>query len=325
MMSMNAKALLSALLTSAAIGAAPPPAPPALEKVEVRQLQMGVMATLTVFAHDADAARAACGRAFARVLELNSVLSDYDPTSELRQLIAQAGRGPQPASPDLLLVLGHARTVAEQTAGQLDPTVGPLVQLWREARRARTLPDPAALAAARALTGFAHLQINAANRTIALDRPGMKLDLGAVAKGYAGDEALRVLREAGYPVAMFEAGGDLVFGDPPPGAAGWPVELPWTNQPLRHLANCALSVSGDTVQYVEIGGRRYSHVVDPSTGCGLTNRLLCVVQAPRGLISDPLSTAGTLMPEAEFRALLARHYPDVQAWVEPAPAQTARP
>jgi thiamine biosynthesis lipoprotein len=197
MMAMNAKALLSALLTSAAIGAAPPPAPPALEKVEVRQLQMGVMATLTVFAADPAAARAACGRAFARVLELNSVLSDYDPTSELRQLIAQAGRGPQPASPDLLLVLGHARTVAEQTAGQLDPTVGPLVQLWREARRARALPDPAQLAAARALAGFAHLHLDPAGRTITLDRPGMKLDLGAVAKGYAGDEALRVLREAG--------------------------------------------------------------------------------------------------------------------------------
>ena len=312
-------------LAVANIGASPAPPAATPGKVEVRQLQMGVMATLTVFADDAAAARQACARAFDRVRALNASLSDYDPDSELRRLVARAGRGPVPASPDLFFVLGHARTVAEQTGGQLDPTVGPLVQLWREARRTKVLPDPAQLAAARALTGFAHLHLDPATRAITLDQPGMKLDLGAVAKGYAGDEALRVLREAGFPIAMFEAGGDMVFGDPPPGLTGWPVELPQPGQPVRHLANCALSVSGDTVQYVEIGGRRYSHVVDPATGCGLTNHLMCVVQAPRGLISDPLSTAGTLMPEAAFRALLAARYPDVQAWVFPAPAQAARP
>lgn len=316
----KSKVFFAAAVTCLAIGAAPPPAPPTPIRVEVSQLQMGVKATLTVYAPDLAAGRTACARAFERVRELNGILSDYDPDSELRRLVARAGTGPVPVSADLFRVLAAARELAVQTGGQVDPTVGPLVQLWREARRAKKLPDPAALAAARTLTGYHQLILDTTHRTVALARPGMKLDLGAIAKGFAGDEAIAVLRAAGYPCAMFEAGGDMVFGDAPPGAAGWPVEVLNPARPRFEMANGALSVSGAIVQFAEIEGRRYSHVIDPTTGYGLTNHLMCVVKAPRGLLSDPLCTGGTLMTEPAFRALLAHHYPGVQAWVLPAPA-----
>lgn len=314
------KVFLTAACTLFGVGAAPPPAPPTPVRVEVSQLQMGVKATLTVYAPDLAAGRAACEQAFGRVRELNSILSDYDPDSELRRLMARAGTGPVPVSADLFTVLAQAREVAAQTGGRVDPTIGPLVQRWREARRAKTLPAPEALAAAREQVGFDKLLLDATHRTAALAQPGMKLDLGAIAKGFAGDEAIAALRAAGYPSAMFEAGGDMVFGDPPPGATGWPVEVPGTGLPRFEVANGALSVSGDTMQFAEIAGRRYSHVIDPATGYGLTNHLMCVVKAGHGLLSDPLSTAGTLMPEAAFRALLKERYPEVRAWVFPAPS-----
>ena len=316
----KSKVFLMAALPFFGVGAAPVPAPPRAELVEVRQLQMGVMATISVYAADPAAARAACARAFARVRELNDVFSDYDPASELRRLVARAGAGPVPVSAELFAMLDFAKTFAARSGYRLDPTVGPLVQAWREARRLKRMPAPDALAAARALVGAERLRLDPATRTAELALPGMKLDLGAFAKGYAGDEALRVLREAGFPAAMIEAGGDMVFGDPPPGTDGWPVVEPGRPGATNRLARCALSASGDTVQFVEIEGRRYSHVVDPATGLGLTNRLMCVVRAPRGLWSDALSTAGTLMPEPAFRAMIERHFPGAEARVLPAPA-----
>ncbi len=294
-----------------------------LVRVEVRQLQLGVMAVLTVYAPDEQAGRRACALAFDRVRALSAVCSTLDPDSEVSALQARAGVGPVPVSAELFAVLSLAHTLAAQTDGRLDPTVGPLVRLWRRARLDRALPDPAALATAGRLTGYRHMQFDAAAGTVALALPGMRLDLGAFAKGLAGDLALAVLRSNGLHRAMIEAGGDMVFGAAPPGRPGWPVATPHPGLPVLELADTALSVSGDTVQYVEVAGRRYSHVVDPATGIGLTNRLMCVVQAPCGALSDPLATAGTLMPEPAFRALLARHHPTARTWVFPSPEPPA--
>ena len=113
--------------------------------------------------------------------------------------------------------------------------------------------------------------------------PDMQLDLGGIAKGYAADQALAVLRSHGLPRALVAASGDIAVGDPPPGKRNWRVavgKLDATNgEPARilYLNNAAVSTSGDAEQFVEIGGRRYSHIVDPRTGVGLTERLQVTV------------------------------------------------
>ena len=134
-----------------------------------------------------------------------------------------------------------------------------------------------------------------------------------MAKGHVGDRALAALREAGLPRAMFEAGGDMVFGDAPPGEAGWPVRPDLAGWPQLRLANTALAVSGDTEQSVVIGGRRYGHVVDPRTGEPIPTRRACLVTAATGLVADPLATLGTLMPEDAFHALTVTHHPGATA------------
>src|SRR6185437_3752892 len=106
--------------------------------------------------------------------------------------------------------------------------------------------------------------------------PGMRLDLGGIAMGYAVDEAMRVLREMGITRALLNASGDILAGDPPPGATGWKIGIaPLASKdgpPSRYvlLANAAVTTAGDAAQFVEIGGRRYSHIVDPHTGLGLS-------------------------------------------------------
>lgn len=295
---------------SAADEASPPPV-----RVSVRQFQMGMLVRLTVYAPDRPSGEAACKKAFQRIREINLALSDYEPRSELSVFCRRAGEGPVVVSEHLFRVLACSRRLAELTNGRFDPTAAPVIRLWRQARQEGRAPDPALLEKARALVGWDDVRLDPVARTAALLRPGMQLDLGAIGKGYAGDQALAVLREEGVPSAVYEAGGDLVFGDPPPGATGWLVETPDIEWPPRRLTGVARGVSGDVRQHLEVDGIRYSHVVDPASGKGVTSRRFCIVEAPLGLHADPLATIGTLLPPDAFRTLLRTTFPDARAWV----------
>jgi thiamine biosynthesis lipoprotein len=145
----------------------------------------------------------------------------------------------------------------------------------------------------------------------------MQLDLGGVAKGYACDEAQRVLRENGVTLALFEAGGDIAVSGAPPGERGWQVDIAAGTSGRLTLVHAAVSSSGDTEQYVEIGGRRYSHIVDPRTGLGLTDRVAVTVVAPRGITSDSLATAISVLGRVAGMRLAAG-FPGVTAFIRPA-------
>lgn len=281
------------------------------ERYEFAQLHMGVKVRLVVYARDEPAATRACRAAFARFAELEQILSDYRPDSELMRLCARAGGEPVRVSRDLYTVLSHAMALARRSEGAFDPTVGPVVALWRTARKAGRLPPDDALRQARALVGWRHLRLEAAPRTARLALPGMRLDLGGIAKGFAADAALAALKQHGVSRALIEAGGDIVVGDAPPGQEGWRIEVPGIGPDgaARTLvvANQAVSTSGDTEQFVEIDGRRYSHVVDPRTGLGLTTRVAATVVARRGLLADGLSTTACVLGPEKGPALVASY------------------
>jgi thiamine biosynthesis lipoprotein len=172
------------------------------------------------------------------------------------------------------------------------------------------LPAPRQLEDARRLVGWQLVKLDRTARKIELTVPGMLLDLGGIAKGYAGDEALRVLRERGISSALFEAGGDIVVaGAPPDRPHGWQVETIDTGSGRRRLGvvQAAVSTSGDTEQYVAIDGVRFSHVIDPHTGIGLTQHAMATVVARRGITSDSLSTAATVLGP-EHAAELCRRF-----------------
>lgn len=272
---------------------------------------MGMEFRLVVYAADARTARQAAGAVYRRVSELNQVLSDYEEDSELTRLNRTAGSGQAvPVSPDLWRVLVEGQQWAQRTQGAFDMTVGPVVQLWRRARRQRELPPPDRLERARTAVGYTWLELDRHRRTVRLTRPGMRLDLGGIAKGYVLDEALRVLEQHGLRRALLQAGGDLVVGDPPPGRTGWRVE---TTSPSGAgapppqsllLRRCALATSGDLFQYVEIGGVRYSHIADPRTGLGLTDHSQVSVIARRGITADVLATAISVLGPRDGIALV---------------------
>jgi thiamine biosynthesis lipoprotein len=279
------------------------PAAPPLQRYEYSQVLMGVQVRLVLYTTDEEAAKSAARAAFERVSRLEEIMSDYITDSELMRLSRTSGSGRAvEVSPELFDVVEYGQKVAEATDGAFDVTVGPVIQLWRKARKSKTLPDTAALADARSRTGWRRMVLDARSRSVTLTTKGMRLDLGGVAKGYAGDEALRVLREHGVASALFEAGGDIVVSDPPPGKNGWHIET--EDGRAYTLANQAISTSGDTFQSVEIGGVIYSHVVDPRTGVGLTDHYAATVIAPRGITTDALSTACTVLGPTKSQALV---------------------
>lgn len=295
---LHAGALLCLLAMAATGCRSTLPASSALDRFEFTEPQMGVPFRVVLYAPDRTEAEAAARAAFDRIAALNAILSDYEYDSELSRLSRTSGSGEAvPVSPELWLVLERAQEMARRTDGAFDVTVGPLVSLWRRARRDGELPEPRRLQAALAATGWRHLELDAKRRTARLLVPRMRLDLGAIAKGYAVDEALRVLRARGITRALVSGGGDLAVSEAPPGKPGWRIEVPPLEGPgapppghveLRHAG---LATSGDTFQFVEIGGIRYSHIVDPRTGLGLTDHSLVTVIARDGMTADSLSTA----------------------------------
>lgn len=279
---------------------------------------MGINTRLVVYASDEKTAENACSEAFRRIAELEAIMSDYRPDSELMLFCQKAGSGSVKISTDLMTVLVQGQRVARQSNGAFDMTASPVVRLWRNARKSGAFPDPQALTSATKLVGWKNLELNTKAGTARLKKVGMQIDLGGIAKGYACDQVQVVLKKHGINSALVEMGGDIVVSNPPPDTTGWKILVPnggTDNGPAELLfKNCAISTSGDTEQFVVIDGIQYSHIVDPRTGRATTDRVQATVIAPDGLTSDPLATACTVLGEQGAKELL-RKFPGTQLYI----------
>jgi thiamine biosynthesis lipoprotein len=239
---------------------------------------------------------------------------------------------PFQASEELFSLIARSCELSAATEGAFDITCGNLTRLWRRTRDQKKLPPPDRLQKAIAATDWRALKLDAANRRITFTRPGMLLDLGGIAKGRAADEALRLLRERhGIRQALVLAGGDVAAGDAPPGETGWEVKLRTfareaatdTLTAIR-VANAGVSTSGDLYQSTEIDGTRYSHIISPSTGLGLTTRAACTVLAPDCTTSDALATAMCVLGR-EKGTRIAAMMPDITLrWPETRDAEAKK-
>lgn len=301
--------LRSAGVVALAIGSAAT-APAQLARREFTELHMGMAVRIVLHAADDSTARDAARAGFARIAALEDVMSDYRPSSELRRLVASPAGRPVSVSADLCVVLAGALEMARESDGAFDPTVAPLVALWRKAKASGMDPSPDSITAARRRVGWRRVRLDRESCEATLE-PGTELDLGGVAKGYIIDQAMTVLRNRGIASALIEAGGDIVVGEAPPGETGWQIGVPHTESRLvaraSSLIRAAISTSGDREQFVEIGGRRYSHIIDPRTGLGSTTEALATVIAPNAMTADALATALAVLGDERAAALLARH------------------
>ena len=312
--------LFPLLLLMAVAGCRFDPAPRALQRFEFKQPHMGTLFTLTLYAPDEATATAAAEAAGEQIATLEQAMTDYDPNSELMQLCAKPFGQPVQVSADLFEVLQKAQRLAEISDGAFDCTIGPVIRHWRRTRRTGVLPSEEQLVRARAAVGWRKLKLDARNQSVTLTVPNMQLDLGGLGKGFAADKALALLKARGLTRAMVAASGDITVGEAPPGQRGWRVGIGALDSRegapycVLWLRNAAVSTAGDSEQFVEIGGRHYSHIVDPATGVGLTNRMQVSVVAPRGADTDALDTTVRVLG-AERGLQLIENQPGVAALI----------
>ena len=260
---------------------------------------MGARFVVLIDEDDKIKAQEGAHAAFKEAERLNMVLSDYESSSELVRFSESSRTGEKfMLSQDLFEVLSHSQGLAQETEGYFDVTIGPLSRLWRIARFQQKMPPEIKLSSALNRIGYRKMGLSQDDRSGTLKTPGMVLDLGGIAKGYAADRMVETLKGKGLSRCLIDAGGDLVLGDPPRGTRGWRVEiggLRHQDLPVLHLSNLAVATSGDLEQFVVIEGKRYSHLIDPGSGLGLTTQCQVTVLASTGMEADSLASAFPVM------------------------------
>lgn len=308
----SARRGLTRLLLSIAVGSGVALSGAPAERFEAVEPHMGTLFRIELYANSRDEAAGAFAAAFSRIHRLDLIFSDYNPESEAMRLCREAAGQPVRVSAELFTVFGAAEALAARSDGAFDVTAAPAIRLWREARRTHVLPPQESLEKAQGGRNWRNVILDRQGSSVSMEA-GMLLDFGAIAKGYAADEALAEIGKRGIASAMVAASGDIAASGAPPGKRGWRVGLEWPHSPYANrrqvlwLENAAVSTSGDTEQFVEIDGRRYSHIVDARTLQALTRRVMVSVIARRGVDADPLATTLSILEPAAGLALLERY------------------
>ena len=273
--------------------------------VERSRVLMGTRVRLSVVGGDRDAAAAAADATLGRMAELEALLSRYRPGSEVWRL-NETGRV-EAASDALLDVLRRAERVSRLGDGAFDVTIQPVLDLYRE-QLARTGMLPSASSVEQAAARVDHRALRISGRSVALERPGMRVSLDGIGKGYVVDRGVAVLRERGFADVFVEAGGDLVAagrrisGDP------WRIGI---RRPRPGLAlqarfeacDRAVATSGDYMQPFT-GDYRHHHILDPRTGRSAPELASATVVAPDAATADALATLVMVLGPRRGRALL---------------------
>lgn len=270
---------------------------------------MGVRMEIVLYAPDEETGRIAARDAFDRIAEIEQVASTYRGNSELSRLVKRRNADAVVVSQDLFNLLEMSKRLHESTDGAFDCSVYKLVQAWRRAAEVKTLPEPLVFETLRRISRSDQFELDAEKRSVKL-KERVAITLDGIAKGYAGDAALEVLKAHGISRALINLSGDVVIGDPPPGEEAWSVSLDFGDPDVPTmrlaLANCAVATSGDTEQFFEIDGVRYSHIIDPRTGMACTNRTAACVIAPTGALADALATAACVLGTAHAEQVLTQ-------------------
>jgi len=276
-------------------------------------MKMGSAFNLIIVSADSNKANHLARKSYELVDSLNHIFSNYDSSSELSKINASAGLLPYKMSTAMLDLVQKSQYAYIQSKGAYDISIGPLSSLWRKARKAKLFPEASTVLATKKLVGLNQVKINKRLGTIFLPNANMQLDFGGIAKGYIAQWVINFLKANGIQQALVDAGGDIVMSGPPLNQQGWliGVNLPETTDQLLNkklqLSNCSVATSGDVFQFIEYKGVKYSHIINPLTGYGVTNLRNVTIVAKTGATADWLATACSILPIKEAKQLAISH------------------
>lgn len=259
--------------------------------------------TIILYAEDSAIARQRATESFSLVDSLVNIFSDYIDSSELNRLSARAGtKQPMNVSDAMLELMQQAKYAFVISEGSFDITIGPLTRLWRKARKENRLPDDSSIKHALSMIGSENIMIDTSHKTISLTKKGMQLDAGGIAQGYIAQQVINYLQSKKIDNALVDVSGDIVAIGSPPGAKGWKIGI---NQPEQKenlqnkyllVSNAAVTTSGDVYHHIDKNGKRYSHIIDPRTGYGITNQENVTVIARDGTTADWFTKVCSILP-----------------------------
>lgn len=285
-----------------------------LKRFSFTEFKMGSPFNIVLFCSNSIRANHLATQCFNLVDSFVLIFSDYIDSSELSKLSNTAGADAKPVavSPALFDILVLSKKAFYKSEGAFDITMGPLTKFWRKFRKEKTFPQDEAVQLKRKLTGFNKLIIDTVNKKIKLTQPGMQIDLGGIAQGYIAQKIIDFLRTQNINHALINVSGDIVMSDAPPCSNGWTVgiNVPETTDELLPqtllLQNLAVTTSGDAYQFIEHNGKRYSHIIDPQTGYGVTSQRNVTVIANDGTTADWLATACSILSIKKAKKLAVK-------------------
>lgn len=283
-----------------------------LVRYEDSRLSMGCVYSVVAYGGDEQRLSRVVSAALDEVDRIDQLMSHYKPDSPLSRLNREGARGPVKVEPELFDFIAECLRYSRESAGAFDITVGPLMKAWGFFRGEGRVPEAAEISELLKRIGYRHVILNEAEQTIRFDREGVELDLGGIAKGYAVDRAAEILRRQGIPAALISSCGSTIRGfGTPPGGTGWDVKIQNPVDAKRvaltlSLKDQTLSVSGGAEKFIEIGGVRYSHVMDPRTGRPVENVLGVAVLSASGTAGDALDNVFYVQGVEQSRELLKR-------------------
>lgn len=252
----------------------------------------------------------AIAAAFEVIFRIDELMSDYDPNSMLSQVNKNAFQERISVDEDIFTVLSEAIRYSELSDGAFDVTIGPVVQLWRKAKRQSKAPSETDIRKAQQAVGYESLLLDAETKTVRFAKEGMALDLGGIAKGYAIDKAIEVLQNAGLSGGMVDIGGDLrCFGIPANRNKHWLVGLqnPTCEEDILMVLKMddrAVATSGDYRRFVVIDGQKHNHIVDPATADSAQKLSSVSIIAPTAMAADALATAVSVLGKEKGMPLI---------------------
>ncbi|HEV2663277.1 MAG TPA: FAD:protein FMN transferase [Blastocatellia bacterium] len=279
-------------------------------RYEDSRVSMGCVYTVVVYGHDPARLRDAAAAALDEVDRIDRLMSHYKNDSELSMVNREAAKAPVKVDPELYDFIAECLRYSRESEGAFDITVGPLMKAWGFFRGEGRMPGEAELAEARGRVGYGRVILNQKDGTIFFDKAGVEIDLGGIAKGYAVDRAVAVLKQCGVTSALVSAGGSTIYAlGAPPGKPAWEIEVQDPAERDRiatrvRLKDRALSVSGSNEKFFELNGARYSHVMDPRTGWPVQGILSVAVISDDGTSGDALDNVFFVLGVERGRACL---------------------
>lgn len=275
--------------------------PARAEWLQAEQAIMGTRCVVELWSEDRARGQAAIDAVFTEFQRIDALMSTYKPESELSRVNANAAAGPVPVSRELYDLLATSIEYSKLTGGAFDVTYASVGYLYDY--RAHRHPDAEAIASALPGIDYRHIELDPGRLTVRFRRPGVRVDLGGIAKGHAVDQGIAVLQRLGIDRAMVNAGGDTrIIGDR--------LGRPWIVG-IRHpddankvvlripLTDTAMSTSGDYERFFEEDGVRYHHILDPKTGRSASKLRSVTIIAPTATRTDALTKSVFVMGAEE--------------------------